>query len=250
MCDGSGEDEYVFIRGNHTNRGPFVARHMLTALDAGRPLAEPVTSGRRELVDRLFADDNPFPSRVMVDRVWQHLFGRGLVPTPDNFGVLGEAPSHPELLDHLAIEFRNDGWSVKRLIKRLVMTRAYRLGSERSELAEDPNNTLLTRFNVRRLQGEAIRDSILISGRLDLTMYGSSVPVYLTNFMQGRGRPGESGPLDGAGRRSIYQMVRRNFLNPFMLTFDRLSAGYQYRSPQQFQRARAGFDDVEQRAFA
>lgn len=99
MCDGSGEDEYVFIRGNHTNRGPFVARHMLTALDAGRPLAEPVTSGRRELVDRLLADDNPFPSRVMVNRVWQHLFGRGLVPTPDNFGVLGEAPSHPELLD-------------------------------------------------------------------------------------------------------------------------------------------------------
>lgn len=223
MCDGSGEDEYVFIRGNHTNRGPFVARHMLTALDAGRPLADPVTSGRRELVDRLFADDNPFPSRVMVNRVWQHLFGRGLVPTPDNFGVLGEAPSHPELLDHLALEFRSDGWSVKRLIKRLVMTRAYRLSSERNELADknDPNNTLLTRFNVRRLQGEAIRDSILtISGRLDSTMYGSSVPVYLTNFMQGRGRPGESGPLDGAGRRSIYQMVRRNFLNPFMLTFD------------------------------
>jgi hypothetical protein len=223
MCDGSGEDEYVFIRGNHTNRGPFVARHMLTALDAGQPLAEPVTSGRRELVDRLLADDNPFPSRVMVNRVWQHLFGRGLVPTPDNFGVLGEAPSHPELLDHLALEFRSDGWSVKRLIKRLVMTRAYRLSSERYELADkkDPNNSLLTRFNVRRLQGEAIRDSILtISGRLDLTMYGSSVPVYLTNFMQGRGRPGESGPLDGAGRRSIYQMVRRNFLNPFMLTFD------------------------------
>jgi hypothetical protein len=223
MCDGSGEDEYVFIRGNHNNHGPTATRHMLTALDGGKPLNDGLRSGRMELADRVLADSNPFPARVMVNRVWQHLFGRGIVATSDNFGVLGEAPTHPELLDLLADDFRKDGWSLKRLIRRLVMTRAYRLSSRRNAEAEqkDPDNRLLHRFSIRRLEAEAIRDEILsVSGRLDLAMYGPSVPVYLTNFMQGRGRPGQSGPLDGAGRRSIYQGVNRNFLNPFMLAFD------------------------------
>lgn len=223
MCEGSGEDEYVFIRGNHNNRGPTASRHVLTALDQSEPLRDSFGSGRLELADRVLADANPFPSRVIVNRVWQHLFGRGLVPTSDNFGVLGESPTHPELLDYLAAEFRNEGWSIKRLIRRLVMTRAYRLSSQRSELADqaDPTNQMRHRYSVRRLEGEALRDAMLaISGRLDSTMYGASVPVYLSNFMQGRGRPGQSGPLDGAGRRSIYQAVNRNFLNPFMLVFD------------------------------
>lgn len=223
MCDGTGEDEYLFIRGNHNNRGPTVGRHLLTALDAAQPLIDPSRSGRRELVERLLSDDNPFPSRVMVNRVWQHLFGRGIVASSDNFGVLGEAPTHPELLDYLADDFRKDGWSLKRLIRRLVLTRAYRMSSQRNELAEekDPSNLLLHRYPVRRLEAEILRDSILsVSGRLDKTLFGPSIPVYLTSFMQGRGRPGQSGPLDGAGRRSIYQGVNRNFLNPFMLTFD------------------------------
>ena len=223
MCDGTGEDEYVFIRGNHHNHGPTATRHMLTALDGGAELHDTNGSGRMELVDRLFADSNPFPSRVAVNRVWQHLFGRGIVASSDNFGVLGEAPTHPEILDLLADDFRNDGWSLKRLIKRLVLTRAYRLSSQRSELAEqhDPTNRLLHRFSIRRLEGEVIRDTMLsVSGQLNKTMYGASVPVYLSSFMEGRGRPGSSGPLDGAGRRSIYQSVNRNFLNPFMLAFD------------------------------
>ncbi len=223
MCDGSGEDEYVFIRGNHNNRGPTAKRHMLTALDGGKELQHGLGSGRMELVDRLFADSNPFPSRVAVNRVWQHLFGRGIVASSDNFGVLGEAPTHPELLDLLADDFRNDGWSLKRLIKRLVLTRAYRLSSQRNASAEllDSTNRLLHRFSIRRLEGEVIRDTMLsVSGQLDKTMYGASVPVYLSSFMEGRGRPGSSGPLDGAGRRSIYQGVNRNFLNPFMLAFD------------------------------
>ena len=223
MCDGTGEDEYVFIRGNHNNHGPTAKRHMLTALDNGSELHDTPGSGRMELADRVLADSNPFPARVAVNRVWQHLFGRGIVASSDNFGVLGEAPTHPELLDLLADDFRNDGWSLKRLIKRLVLTRAYRLSSQRSELAEqlDPTNKLLHRFSIRRLEGEVIRDTMLsISGRLDTTMYGASVPVYLSSFMEGRGRPGSSGPLDGAGRRSIYQSVNRNFLNPFMLAFD------------------------------
>ncbi|MEZ6032226.1 MAG: PSD1 and planctomycete cytochrome C domain-containing protein [Planctomycetaceae bacterium] len=223
MCEGTGEDEHVFIRGNHNNPGPVAKRHLLTALDHGKTLERPVLSGRMELADRVLDDANPFPTRVAVNRVWQHLFGRGIVASSDNFGVLGEAPTHPELLDLLADDFRKDGWSIKRLIKRLVMTRAYRLSSQRNQLAEqvDPTNKLLHRFSVRRLEGEAIRDSILsISGQLDETMYGPSVPVYLSSFMEGRGRPKASGPLDGAGRRSIYQGVNRNFLNPFMLAFD------------------------------
>jgi len=223
MCDGSGEDEYIFIRGNHNNRGPTATRHLLTALDGGQPLQEGQRSGRMELAERVLADSNPFPSRVMVNRVWQHLFGRGIVATSDNFGVLGETPTHPELLDYLATEFRDDGWSLKRLIKRLVLARAYRLGSQRTDVADqkDPSNKLLHRFSIRRLEAEAIRDTVLsVTGRLDMTMYGPSIPVFLTEFMQGRGRPGQSGPLDGAGRRSIYQSVNRNFLNPFMLAFD------------------------------
>lgn len=223
MCDGSGEDEYIFIRGNHNNHGPTAVRHMLTALDGGQPLRNAADSGRMELVDRLFADSNPFPARVMVNRVWQHLFGRGIVASSDNFGVLGEPPSHPELLDFLADDFRKDGWSLKRLIRRLVMSRTYRLSSQRIESAEqqDPTNRLLHRFSIRRLEAEALRDAILfVSGRLDSAMFGAPVPVHLSGFMQGRGRPGESGPIDGAGRRSIYQGVRRNFLNPFMLAFD------------------------------
>ena len=223
MCDGSSEDEYVFIRGNHNNHGPTAKRHMLTALDGGAVLHDTAGSGRMELADRVLADSNPFPARVAVNRVWQHLFGRGIVASSDNFGVLGEAPTHPELLDLLADDFRNDGWSLKRLIKRLVLTRAYRLSSQRNVSAEqlDPTNRLLHRFSIRRLEGEVIRDTMLsVSGQLDKTMYGASVPVYLSSFMEGRGRPGTSGPLDGAGRRSIYQSVNRNFLNPFMLAFD------------------------------
>ncbi|MEJ7595759.1 MAG: DUF1553 domain-containing protein, partial [Planctomycetaceae bacterium] len=223
MCDGTGEDEYVFIRGNHNNHGPTAKRHMLTALDGGAELHDTHGSGRMELADRVLAESNPFPARIAVNRVWQHLFGRGIVASSDNFGVLGEAPTHPELLDLLADDFRKDGWSLKRLIKRLVLTRAYRLSSQRNASAEqlDPTNRLLHRFSIRRLEGEVIRDTMLsVSGQLDKTMYGASVPVYLSSFMEGRGRPGSSGPLDGAGRRSIYQSVNRNFLNPFMLAFD------------------------------
>jgi hypothetical protein len=223
MCDGSGEEEHIFVRGNAKNIGPIAHRRLMTALDGGRPLANTERSGRLELADRVLADDNPFPARVAVNRVWQVLFGRGIVPSPDNFGVLGEAPSHPELLDYMADEFRRDGWSLKRLIRRMVLSRTYRVASQRIPSAEekDPSNLLLHRFSVRRIESEVLRDSILaISGRLDLSLYGPPIPVFLTPFMQGRGRPGNSGPLDGAGRRSVYQSVNRNFLNPFMLTFD------------------------------
>jgi hypothetical protein len=116
-----------------------------------------------------------------------------------------------------------DGWSLKRLIRSIVLSETYRQGSgvRDQESAADPENLLFHRQNLRRLEGEALRDAILaVSGQLDRKLYGPSVPVYLTPFMQGRGRPRESGPLDGAGRRSIYVAVRRNFLSPMMLAFD------------------------------
>ncbi|MBI1913356.1 MAG: DUF1553 domain-containing protein, partial [Planctomycetes bacterium] len=180
-------------------------------------------SGRLELA-RQMTDParNPFVARVLVNRVWHHLFGRGLVGSVDNFGVLGEAPTHPELLDYLAERFVREGWSVKKLIRELVLSSAYRMSSHHGGKAEqiDPQNLLLHRIRVRRLEGEAIRDSILtISGRLDSRMYGKSVPVHLTPFQDGRGRPA-SGPLDGDGRRSVYLAVRRNFLSSFLLAFD------------------------------
>jgi hypothetical protein len=232
MWDGTAVDENLLIRGNHRTVGDVVPRRMLTAIcgDEAESLAENVEasdkqpgSGRLELARQLVDPANPFTSRVMVNRVWQHLFGRGIVPSVDNFGVLGQEPTHPELLDHLAQQFIREGWSVKRLIRTIVLSETYRQesGGRSQESAADPQNLLFHRQNLRRLEGEAIRDAILtISGRLDRTQFGPSVPVHLTPFMQGRGRPGGSGPLDGAGRRSIYQAVRRNFLPPMMLAFD------------------------------
>jgi hypothetical protein len=145
------------------------------------------------------------------------------VASVDNFGVLGEQPSHSELLDWLADDFVRSGWSVKSLIRSLMLSRAYQMSSrsDPKAAATDPQNALLHRANVRRLEGEAIRDALLAaSGRLDRTFFGPPVPTHLTPFMDGRGRPKESGPLDGAGRRSIYLAVRRNFPEPMLVAFD------------------------------
>jgi uncharacterized protein DUF1553 len=205
--------------------GPKVGRRNLEAFDGiDQPIVDHEEgSGRLQFATRLLEPANPFPARVIVNRVWHHLFGGGIVESVDNFGVLGKEPTHPELLDHLAESFRADGWSVKRLIRRLVLTSAYQMASTPDARGEelDPQNLWLHRMPIRRLEGEAIRDAMLrVSGRLDLKTYGPSVPVYLTPFMQGRGRPKDSGPLDGDGRRSIYTSVNRNFLSPMMLAFD------------------------------
>jgi hypothetical protein len=224
MWDGSAVDENLLIRGNHRTLGPVVARRLPEAIQgSGVRSQESRGSGRLELARRLVDPANPLTSRVMVNRVWNHLFGRGIVPSVDNFGVLGQPPSHPELLDHLAQQFIRDGWSLKRLIRSIMLSETYQQESvaRGRESEVDPQNAYFHRQNLRRLEGEAIRDAILsVSGRLETTMHGPSVPLHLTPFMQGRGRPGESGPVDGAGRRSIYVAVRRNFLSPMMLAFD------------------------------
>ena len=222
ITDGTGEEEQVFIRGNHKTPGKVATRRFLSAI-SNRPLNPPDGSGRLKLANKITAPNNPLTTRVAVNRIWHHMLGKGIVESVDNFGVLGKLPSHPELLDFLATEFASDGQSVKRMIKRIALTQTYQMASHPSETGSkiDPDNDLLHRARIRRLEGEAIRDSILqVSGRLDLKMYGPSIPIYLTPFMDGRGRPGKSGPLDGAGRRSIYISVRRNFLSPMMLAFD------------------------------
>ena len=223
IWDGVSENERLLIRGNSRTPGQLVERRLLTAIASRNQPVIQDGSGRLELARRLFASDNPLPSRVMANRIWHHLTGRGIVPSLDNFGVLGQEPTHPELLDHLASRFIDHRWSIKAMIREVMLSRTYQMSSRGSAAGDklDPQNLLLHRMPVRRLQAEAIRDSMLsLAHRLDLQQFGPSVPIHLTDFMNGRGRPEESGPLDGAGRRSIYVSVRRNFLSPMMLAFD------------------------------
>lgn len=225
MADGTPENEFVFIRGNHKNLGDEAPRDIITALqrDKTQLFDRDNGSGRMYLAEQIATTENPLTSRVVVNRLWHHLTGRGLVRSVDNFGVLGEKPSHPELLDYLATEFTDDGWSIKQMLKRIVMTQTYQMSSvaDPKQTEQDPENILLHHFRIRRLQGEAIRDSMLsVANKLDPKMFGPSIAIHLTPFMQGRGRPGKSGPLNGLGRRSIYTEVRRNFLSPMMLAFD------------------------------
>ena len=221
MWDGNGVDEQLLIRGNVKTAGSVVPRGILSGIDVpSRDYGS--NSGRLILAQQMVSRSNPLTSRVIVNRLWHHLFGQGIVASVDNLGVLGQRPTHPELLDHLAVGLMEDDWSIKRMIKRIMLSSTYRMSSVPQAEAEeiDPDNLLLHRMNIRRLQGEVIRDAVLsLSGRLDSQLYGPPVPVYLTPFMQGRGRPG-SGPLDGNGRRSIYISIRRNFLSPMMMAFD------------------------------
>lgn len=221
MTDGTPENEHVFIRGNHKTLGEEVPRRLPEVLQAGQaPITE--GSGRLELARRMTNPKNPVVARVIVNRIWQHHFGEGIVRTPDDFGFMGQDPSHPELLDFLAAEFVRDGWSIKRLHRRLLLSSTYRMSSHAEPAAEaaDPTNRLWHRMPVQRLEAEIVRDAILaVSGRLSKNQFGPSVLPYLTAYMNGRGRPA-SGPLDGDGRRSIYINVRRNFVTPMLLAFD------------------------------
>ena len=222
MHDGGADEERILIRGDHRTPGEIASRGLVAEI-SGEYRADAAGSGRVELANAMLDTSNPLTARVAVNRIWHHLTGRGIVPTTDDFGALGAMPSHPDLLDHLAVDFSND-WSIKRLIGRVVRSSTYRRSSAPVDprgQAIDPANDLLARARVRRLQGESIRDAALsISGRLDSTRYGKSVPIHLTDFMTGRGRPGRSGSLDGEGRRSVYLETRRNFPIPFLAVFD------------------------------
>jgi hypothetical protein len=224
MTDGTGIDDHVQIRGNAHRAGERVPRRFLEALGGAAAPAPQRGSGRMELAQLLVDGQNPLTARVIVNRVWQHHFGEGLVRTPDDFGNMGQPPTHPELLDWLATEFVARGWSLKELHRVLLASSTYQMSSRQAgtlAMRIDPQNLLWHRMNVRRLEAECIRDAVLaVSGSLNNQFYGPGVPPYLTSFMIGRGRPERSGPLDGDGRRSLFINVRRNFLTPMFLAFD------------------------------
>ena len=197
-----GRNQPLFTRGNHKTPSETVPRRFLEAID-DTPYKSS-RSGRLELAEDLLRDDNPLTRRVLVNRIWHHVFGRGIVSTPDNFGRMGQEPTHPELLDWLAIEFAEKDWSIKQLVRSLVLTRTWQLTAEPSAAAleNDPSNSLLSHANLRRLEAEAIRDGLLsVSGKLSSQLYGPS----------GDGR---------SDRRSIYVRVQRNRLDPFLRVFD------------------------------
>ena len=162
MTDGTGYDGRVYVRGGHKTPGDPAPRGFLGAFCADPSMSIAVGSGRLKLARALLDRSNPLPSRVAVNRVWHHLFGRGIVESTDDFGLLGKSPTHPELLDHLAHRFVTEmDWSLKTLVREIVLSETYRLASaplgERA-LDADPRNLLLSVREPRRLDGESIRD--------------------------------------------------------------------------------------------
>jgi hypothetical protein len=213
VVEGTVFDQPLFVRGNHKQPADPVPRRFLEAIDP-RPFAA-TESGRRELADRLVATGNPLTPRVFVNRAWHHLFGRGIVASVDNFGQMGDLPSHPDLLDYLASQFVAPmaidlpgaparAWSLKSLVRLLATSRAFRLAVQPSESARrlDATNTLFSHARLRRLEGESIRDALMATtGKLDRRAFGPSDP-------------------GGTSRRSIYIGVIRNQPAPFLSAFD------------------------------
>ncbi|MCA9222165.1 MAG: PSD1 domain-containing protein, partial [Planctomycetales bacterium] len=217
--EGQPHDSAIHRRGEPQRKGQIVPRRFLQVVDG--PAAPKIRSGsgRLELADWLTRDDHPLVPRVVVNRIWQRHFGRGLVVTTDNFGVRGESPSHPELLDWLTQQFVNDGWSLKQLHRRIVLSQTYRLSSDSDAIDDDPDNVYLTRFARRRLEGEAIRDAMLaVSGELDITQgQGHPLPPW------DQKRYGLNGPFDSefeTNRRSVYLLTQRLFNHSFLGLFD------------------------------
>lgn len=193
------------VRGDVDAPGELVTPDFLQMFAGQHDVAKSAGSGRLELAESLLNPEHPLTSRVYVNRVWQWIFGAGLVETPDDFGRLGGKPSHPELLDWLAREFMREGWSTKSLVRRLVLSETFCQSGARSAAARerDPGNRLLHHYPTRRLEAEGIRDALLaVSGRLDPQLYGRPIAPFRT-AEDGKKRL-FSGPLDGQGRRSLY----------------------------------------------
>jgi cytochrome c553 len=213
VAEGTGFDSPVHRRGSPDSLGEKAPRRFLEVIHG----AEGYTTGsqaRLELAHDLTSTQNPLTARVMANRVWRWIFGQGLVATVDNFGVMGEAPSHPELLDYLANYLVEHDWSMKALIRHLVTSRAFQAQSIASAKAQqvDPANRLLSHMPVQRLRAEAVRDSILaVSGTLDQTMFGYTGPA----------NQSESAAVANPKlRRGVYQYIRREALDHMMIMFD------------------------------
>jgi hypothetical protein len=217
-----GRDYRLNIRGVYEDLGDRVPRGYLEALQGRRELSP--GSGRLALADLVASPANPLTARVFVNRVWHWVFGAGLVATTDDFGHLGERPSHPELLDYLAARFVEDGWSVKQLIRSLVLSATFQQSGETRDEARqaDPLNRWLHHYPLRRLEAEAIRDSLLwVSGALDSRLFGEPLNPFRTQ--EDPEKRLFSGPLDGGGRRSLY--IKMTIMEPprFLATFNQPS---------------------------
>lgn len=196
----------IFVRGSPSNLGPAVPRQFLDVLSPSGRTPFHNGSGRLELAQAIARRDNPLTARVLVNRVWLHHFGQGLVRTPSDFGLRSEPPSHPELLDYLAADFMDHGWSIKRLHRQLLLSATYRQASTERRVRRDAENVLLWRMNRRRLDFESLRDTLLaVSGRLHQSIGGP--PVRDTLSPAGR-------------RRTLYGHVDRMHVPGIMRTFD------------------------------
>ena len=201
-------DLQVFIRGNPARRGEIAPRRFLAVLSGAQRPHYNAGSGRLQLAEAIVNPNNPLTPRVLVNRVWMHLFGAGLVCTPSNFGAQSEPPTHPELLDWLAARFMAEGWSMKKLQRTMLLSAAYQQQSLMRPdcYARDPENRLLWRMKRKRLQFEALRDTVLAAaGRLDRTIGGPPVDLAARPF---------------STRRTIYGLIDREFLFGPLRTFD------------------------------
>ncbi len=202
------KDSPVFIRGEAENRGAIVPRRYLEVIAGPNPPLFRNGSGRLDLAGAIANRNNPLTARVMINRIWQHHFGEGFVTTPDDFGSMSESPSHPELLDYLSLRFMNEGWSIKKIHKLIMMSAVYQQSSANNpRYAQiDPNNRLLWRANIRRLEFEPVRDSLLaIGGTLDDRMYGRPVDLFKEPY---------------STRRTVYGFVDRQNPSDILVNFD------------------------------
>lgn len=210
----------IHVKGESSSLGPVVPRGFLSACDVGgdSPPINAKQSGRLELATWLTSGRHPQTARVLVNRVWLHLFGQAIVDTPDDFGVYGSRPTHPGLLDHLACRLVDEGWSVKRLIRAIVLSRTYQLSSQASgELRDaDPENRLAGRHNRRRMDAESLRDSILlVSGQLDLQPGQGSAVAHLDVLVNKHGSLHQP-----SNHRSVYLCMLRNSPPAELAAFD------------------------------
>jgi mono/diheme cytochrome c family protein len=222
------KDSPVFLRGEAENKGPAVPRRFLEVLSPATRKPFTMGSGRIELANAIASKRNPLTARVMVNRIWQHHFGEGIVGTPDDFGTMGAAPTHPELLDYLAAYFVEHGWSVKSMHRLILSSKTYQQSSDNHpRFAQiDPFNRLLWRQNLRRLEFEPLRDSLLaIGGKLDTNLYGKPVPLARAQGRNSRAAlvlepTGQPLNVGYTTRRTIYGYIDRSDLPEVFNHFD------------------------------
>ena len=216
------EDAKIHIRGSTRNLGATVPRGFIqAALHGSAPAIPSDASGRLQLAQWLTSRENPLTARVMVNRIWHWIYGAGIVRTTDNFGSTGEAPSHPELLDHLAVRFMEDGWSLKHLIKQMVMSHTYRMTSAHAATT-DPDNRLLSHMNRKRLDAECLRDAMLsAAGTLERSFGGPGISeAKAVDANDSKIQNLEYGYQFQDTRRSLYTAAFRNVRHPLFEVFD------------------------------